>query len=400
MPDFSSAPNSERTRITIFGRRNTGKSLLFNALVGQNAAIVSDVPGTTTDPVRKAMEMLPLGPVLFIDTAGVDDDQARVGAARVDRAKLELRATDIGVVVTDPATGYGEHERALADAMRDAGIGFVIAVNKCDEIADPRKTAEKIAADASAPAFAVSALTGFGVDALRTALAETKPNEPASQRIIGDRLFPGDFVILVTPIDAAAPKGRLILPQQLTIRDILDSHATFAAAQPAELPDLLASLRSPPKLVITDSQVFRTVRKTTPAGIPVTSFSILFARYKGDFETLRAGVEAVDSLQDGDRVLIAEGCTHRRQCGDIGTVKIPAWLAERTGRKLTFSFTSGNDWPAREELKKYKLIIHCGGCTLARREMRSRIGDAIAAGVPIANYGLLIAKLQGVEFGL
>lgn len=400
MPDFSSAPNSERTRITLFGRRNTGKSSLFNALVGQDVAIVSDVPGTTTDPVRKAMELLPLGPVLFIDTAGTDDDQARVGAARVEHAKRELRATDIGVIVTDPATGFGENERSLASALRDAGIGFIVAMNKSDSVADPATTAAEIAAKSSAPVFAVSARTGDGVDALRTALAETKPNEPASQRIIGDKLSPGDFVVLVIPIDAAAPKGRLILPQQLTIRDILDSHATFAATQPSELPGLLASLKTPPKLVITDSQVFRTVRDAVPGNVPVTSFSILFARYKGDFDTLRAGIEAIDSLKDGDRVLIAEGCTHRRQCGDIGTVKIPAWLAKKTGKKLDLSFVSGTDWPSREELKKYKLVIHCGGCTLARREVRARIGDAIAAGVPIANYGLVIAKLQGVTLNV
>lgn len=397
MQDFSSTPNSERTRITLFGRRNTGKSSLFNALVGQDAAIVSDVPGTTADPVRKAMELLPLGPVLFVDTAGTDDDQERVGAARADRARRELRATDVGVIVTDPETGYGEHERWLAAAMRDAGTGFVIAVNKCDSAADPAAAAAKAAADASAPAFAVSARTGFGVDALRSALAAARLNEPASQRIIGDRLSPGDFVVLVIPIDAAAPKGRLILPQQLTIRDILDSHAAFAAVRPEELEKLLESLRFPPKLVVTDSQVFRKVRDAVPAGIPVTSFSVLFARYKGDFETLRAGAEAVDSLRAGDRVLIAEGCTHRRQCGDIGSVKIPAWIERRVGGKLDFSFTSGNGWPTRDELKKYRLVVHCGGCTLARREMRSRIEDAVAAGTPIANYGLLIAKLQGVE---
>ena len=397
MSDLNQTPAGERVRIAFFGRRNAGKSSLLNAIAGQPVSIVSDVPGTTADPVRKAMELLPLGPCLLVDTAGIDDDQATVGELRVRRAREELRAADIAVVVTDPATGFGPAERALAEELRAAGVAFLVAVNKADAVPAPPERVAEVAAAAAAPAFAVSAATGEGVAALRDAIAATKLDEPASQRIVGDRLAPGDVVVLVVPVDSAAPKGRLILPQQQTLRDILDAHASAVVAQVPQLAGVLASLRAPPKLVITDSQAFAEVRAIVPRDVPLTSFSILFARYKGDYGTLSAGAAAVDSLPDGARVLVSEGCTHRRQCGDIGTQKIPRWLEAYAKKTFVFETTSGRGWPTREELARYALVVHCGGCMLSRREMRRRISDCIAAGVPIVNYGVLIAKLRGVE---
>lgn len=397
MSDLNQTPAGERVRIAFLGRRNAGKSSLVNAIAGQPVSIVSAVPGTTADPVRKAMELLPLGPCLLVDTAGLDDDEAGVGALRAGRAREELREADVAVVVTDPATGFGPVERALARDLRDAGVAFLVALNKADETPAPPERVAEVAAAAAAPVFAVSAATGDGVAALRDAIAATKLDEPASQRLVGDRLAPGDVVVLVVPVDSAAPKGRLILPQQQTIRDILDAHATAVVAQVPQLAGVLASLASPPKLVVTDSQVFAEVRAVVPRDVPLTSFSILFARYKGDYDALAAGAAAVDSLPEGARVLVSEGCTHRRQCGDIGTQKIPRWLEAYAGRTFAFETTSGRGWPPREELARYALVVHCGGCMLSRREMRRRIADCAAAGVPIVNYGVLIAKLRGVE---
>ncbi len=390
-------PAGERAHVVLFGRRNAGKSSLLNALAGQPVAIVSDVPGTTTDPVRKAMELLPLGPALLVDTAGLDDDQADVGGLRVRRTREELRAADIAVVVTDGATGIGPVERALLRDLRGAGVAFLVALNKADAIPAPPERVAAVAAEAAAPTLAVSATTGEGVAELRRAIAETKVDEPASQRIVGDRLAPGDVVVLVVPVDSAAPKGRLILPQQQTLRDILDAHATAVVAQVPQLAGTLASLRTPPRLVITDSQAFAEVRAIVPREVPLTSFSILFARYKGDYAALSAGAAAVDALPEGARILVSEGCTHRRQCGDIGTQKIPRWLEAYAKRSFVFETTSGRGWPATpEELRRYALVVHCGGCMLPRREMRRRIADCAAAGVPIVNYGVLIAKLRGV----
>lgn len=395
MSNLSETPSAERIRIVFFGRRNVGKSSLLNAVAGQPVSIVSDVPGTTADPVRKAMELLPLGPVLLVDTAGLDDDEATIGDLRVKRAREELRSADLGVIVTDPATGLGPLERALVKDFRDAGIAFVVAVNKIDAYASSDASVAAVRQAIAAPVYALSARTGDGVDAFRRALSETKIDEPESQRLVGDRLSPGDVVVLVTPIDGAAPKGRIILPQQMILRDVLDAHATAFVMQVPQLAQGLASLGTKPRMVITDSQAFAEVRAIVPQDIELTSFSILMARYKGDFDILRAGVAAVDGLRDGDRILVSEGCTHRRQCGDIGSVKIPAWLREFTGKDLVFDFTSGRDWPPRERLSAYRLIIHCGACMLPRREMRSRITDARAAGVPIVNYGLLLARLRG-----
>jgi len=397
MSDLNATPGAERVRIALFGRRNAGKSSLLNALAGQPVSVVSDVPGTTTDPVRKAMELLPLGPCLLVDTPGLDDDQAGIGDLRVRRAREELRAADLAVVVTDASTGLGEPERALLRELRDAGVPFLVACARTDAVPAPPERLAALAAEAAAPVLPVSAATGEGIAELRRALAETKLDEPASQRLVGDRLSPGDTVVLVVPVDSAAPKGRLILPQQQTIRDILDAHATAHVCQVPQLADVLASFRAPPRLVITDSQVFAEVRAIVPPDVPLTSFSILFARYKGDYAALRAGAEALDALRPGDRVLISEGCTHRRQCGDIGTEKIPRWLRAYGKEGLLLEWTSGRGWPASpDELRRYALVVHCGGCMLTRREMRRRISDCAAAGVPVVNYGVLIARLRGV----
>lgn len=396
MSNLSETPSAERVRIVFFGRRNVGKSSLLNAVAGQPVSIVSDVPGTTADPVRKAMELLPLGPVLLVDTAGLDDDEATIGDLRVRRAREELRSADLGVIVTDPATGLGPLEKSLLQEFRDAGIAFVVAVNKIDAASPADASVDALRQMAAAPVYAVSARTGEGVEDFRRALAETKIDEPESQTLVGHLLAPGDAVVLVVPIDEAAPKGRIILPQQMVLRDVLDAHATAFVTQVPQLAQVLSSLGTKPRMVITDSQVFSDVRALVPADVELTSFSILMARYKGDFGILRAGADAVDRLRDGDRILVSEGCTHRRQCGDIGSVKIPALLRKRTGKELSFKFTSGRDWPSRDELTRYRLIIHCGACMLPRREMRSRITDAQAAGVPIVNYGLLLARLHGI----
>ncbi len=393
-----STPSGERARVVVLGRRNAGKSSLVNALAGQEVSIVSPVPGTTADPVRKSVEWLPLGPCTLVDTAGFDDDAGALGASRARRALEEMRTADIAILVVDGARGIAQPERDAASALRAAGVPFVCALTKADAIPDGGAAAAAIARELSAPAVAVSSATGEGVEELKRAVAETDLGAPASQRIVGDLLRPGDLVVMVTPIDAAAPKGRLILPQQLTLRDVLDAHASALVAQVSELPGLLASLSRPPAMVITDSQAFAEVRAVVPRNIPLTSFSILFARYKGDWETLRDGAAAIDSLRDGDLVLVSEGCTHRRQCGDIGTEKIPRWLSGKTGKALRFEFTSGRGWPSSpDELRRYALVVHCGACMLTRREMRRRVSDCRAAGVPVVNYGVLIAKLRGVD---
>ena len=390
---LNTTPQGERVHIALFGRRNVGKSSLINALTGQEVSIVSDVKGTTTDPVYKAMELLPLGPIEIIDTPGLDDEGA-LGALRVERTHDVLNKTDIALLVTEADCGLGACEREILGLVRAKNIPLFVVFNKSD-LAAPDDAALKRASEAAqAPAFAVSSVTGDGVEDLKLALAKAVPEEADKFQIVGDLLTPSDLVVLVTPIDKAAPKGRLILPQQQTIRDILEADAIAVVTKEFELRETLASLGRKPRLVITDSQVFAKVSADTPRDVPLTSFSILFARYKGDLTALVRGARAVETLKDGDRVLMAEGCTHHRQSDDIGTVKIPRWLRQHTGKQLVFEHTCGMKYP--KDLAGYALIVHCGGCMLNRREMHYRIRQAQRAGVPIVNYGVLIATMQGI----
>ncbi len=383
MSNMNETPAGRRVHIAFFGRRNVGKSSLVNAFTGQALSIVSEVKGTTTDPVTKAMELLPLGPVQIIDTPGIDDEGA-LGQLRVQRTRQVLNKTDIAILVTDGTLGTVEEE--LLALIREKNIPHIIAHNKADRL-------EKIPVGEENTLY-VSAKTGWNIPALKERTAAIATQEPPSRPLVADLLQAGDVVLLVVPIDKAAPKGRLILPQQQTIRDILEAGASALVCRDTELADTLQKLAAPPKLVITDSQVFAPVAKTVSRDIPLTSFSILMARYKGELTQLTAGAFAVNSLQDGDRVLICEGCTHHRQCDDIGTVKLPKWLQSYTGKQLEFSFTSGSDFP--ENLTDYRLVVHCGGCMLTSRQMHHRQRCCQDANVPITNYGILIAHLNGI----
>lgn len=377
--------SAERPHIGFFGLRNAGKSSLVNAVTGQALAVVSDIKGTTTDPVKKAMELLPLGPVVIIDTPGLDDE-GKLGAMRVEKARQILAQTDIAVLVTDSAQGLSAPEKELVELFEEKKLPYLIACNKADLLKGRGPLPEK--------GVYVSALTGEGVEDLKEKLGALLKQEKNEKRIVADLLQPGDLAILVMPIDEAAPKGRLILPQQQTMRDILDARCTFAACQPEELKELLSGLGKKPKLIITDSQAFGRVAKDTQDDVMLTSFSILFARYKGDLEALVRGAAKLASLRDGDKVLISEGCTHHRQCGDIGTVKLPGWIREFSGAQPEFHFTSGGEFPA--DLGQYALIVHCGGCMLNEKEMQHRLACAKAAGVPMVNYGVAIAQMHGI----
>ncbi len=386
-------PRGARLHIAIFGRRNAGKSSLINALTNQDIALVSDVPGTTTDPVYKAMEILPLGPVVIIDTAGIDD-VGDLGALRVERTMQVLNKTDLAVLVVEPAAGVTAYERGLAADIRKRNIPIVTVAAKSD-LHTPAPTETAAWSEAlGEPILAVSAKTGQGIEELKRAIIKKAPDNWEGPPVIGDLLNPGDTVVLVVPIDLAAPKGRLILPQVQTIRDILDHDAYCVVVKERELREALAGLRHKPRIVVTDSQEFLKVAADTPDDVWLTSFSILFARYKGDLETLVAGAKAIDRLRPGDRVLIAEGCTHHRQADDIGRVKIPRWLRQTTGGDLAFEWVSGGDFP--RDLAAYKLIVHCGACMLNRREMLHRLSVARENGVPIVNYGVLIAHVHGI----
>ena len=380
---LNSTPSAERTHIGFFGMRNAGKSSVVNAVTGQALSIVSDVKGTTTDPVQKAMELLPLGPVVIIDTPGLDDEGA-LGAQRVQRAWRELNKCDVAVLVIDAAVGMQPQDTALLEHIERKAVPYLVVFNKSDLAAPPALGDD---------ALAVSAKTGDGIHALKERIAAlaARPNE---KRVLGDLIGPGDVIVLVTPIDNSAPKGRMILPQVQAIRDTLDSAASCVVTQPEQLTGVLDALKAPPKLVVTDSQAFGAVKDLVPESIPLTSFSILFARYKGILETAVDGVRHIADLRDGDTVLISEGCTHHRQCEDIGTVKLPRWLGEMTGRELNFAFTSGREFP--EDLSPYALIVHCGGCMLNEREMRYRRKCAEDQGVPFTNYGTLIAHRTGI----
>ena len=393
MSTLNETPKGERIHISLFGRRNVGKSSLINAMTGQEVSIVSEVMGTTTDPVGKAMELLPLGPVYITDTPGLDVEGA-LGLMRIQRSYDILDKTDIAILVTDAATGIGAFEQALLKLVREKKIQIFVVFNKSDVSRVDDEALKQTAEETQAPVFQVSSVTQEGVEEFKIALAKAVPEDADKFQLVGDLLSPSDFVVLVTPIDKAAPKGRLILPQQQTIRDILEADAIAIVTKEFELRETLAQLGKKPRLVITDSQVFSKVAADTPRDIPLTSFSILFARYKGDLPSLVRGAKAIDSLKDGDRILMAEGCTHHRQSDDIGTVKIPRWLRQYTGKQLIFEHTAGMKYSS--DLSQYALIVHCGGCMLNRREMRYRIQQAGAKDVPIVNYGVLIAAVQGI----
>ena len=389
---LNSTPMGERVHIGIFGRRNAGKSSLINAFTGQGIAVVSEVPGTTTDPVQKTMELLPLGPVVLIDTPGLDDT-GDLGVLRVGKAVQALNRTDIALLVVDAGAGMTEADREILERIRAKGIPCLVVANKVDLLSGRFPAREELGLPEGIPLLEVSAKTGRGVPKLRETVASLAAGEKA-RPLVGDLLSPGDLVLLVIPLDKAAPKGRLILPQQQTIRDILDHGGRALAVRDQELEKTLEELGRKPDLVITDSQVFSKVAPLVPREIPLTSFSILFARKKGDLEQLAQGARTLDCLRDGDRVLISEGCTHHRQCDDIGTVKLPAWIRAYTGKELQFSFTGGTGFP--EDLAPYRLVIHCGGCMLGDREVGHRMACARAAGVPMTNYGTAIAHMNGI----
>lgn len=392
MGNLNDTPSGERVHIGFFGRRNVGKSSVVNAVTGQDLAVVSDVRGTTTDPVRKSMELLPMGPVLVTDTPGFDDE-GQLGELRVRKTKMELNRTDVAVLVAEAGRKLSESEKHMIAIFRSKEIPYVIAWNKCDLLEDSELAAREKAAGAND--IYVSALKGRNIDALKEKIAHLARTDDTKLQLVGDLIHPADLVLLVIPIDKAAPKGRLILPQQQVIRDVLEADAAAVCVKEYELRELLDKLDPvKPALVITDSQVFAKVAADVPPEIPLTSFSILMARYKGLLDTAVAGVQAIEKLEDGDKVLISEGCTHHRQCDDIGSVKIPRWLRNYTGKKIVIETSSGASFP--EDLSAYKLIIHCGGCMLGGREVRYRMKCALDQNVPITNYGITIAYMQGI----
>ena len=389
---LNATPSSERVHIGIFGKRNAGKSSLINAITGQNLAIVSEAKGTTTDPVYKAMELLPLGPVMIIDTPGIDDEGV-LGSLRIQKAYQVLNKTDIALVIIDAAVGPSAEDLRLIKRINAKKIPLLIVINKWETINEDKKTAYQALLPNGKLLF-VSAEQKLNIFELKEAIAQTVPADENKAQIVADLLSPSDFVVLVVPIDSAAPKGRLILPQQQTIRDILKADAAAIVVKENELTNTLQNLGKRPKLVITDSQVFKKVAAETPADILLTSFSILFARYKGNLQTSVQGVTALESLEDGDKILVGEGCTHHRQCDDIGTVKLPRWIKEYTGKNPEFIFTSGTEFPL--DLSPYKMIIHCGACMLNEREMQYRIKCAVDQNIPFTNYGITIAYINGI----
>ena len=415
---MNETPSGERIHIGFFGRRNAGKSSLVNAVTGQDLSIVSEVRGTTTDPVSKSMELLPLGPVVIIDTPGIDDE-GELGIKRVRKSRQVLNKTDLAILVVDATTGTGSWETEMIRLFERKEIPYLVVYNKADLLPDPapsdRKTSRNASqagvptgittgdSPASDPAVSgsghsnmvyVSAKTGLGIHDLKERMTRLVAPDGSGKRLVADLVHPLDVVVLVVPIDSAAPKGRLILPQQQTIRDVLESGAISVVTRETELSQTLHSLAKKPALVITDSQAFKKVDQETPSDVPLTSFSILFARYKGDLNEAVHGAAQLDKLQDGDTVLISEGCTHHRQCGDIGTVKLPAWIRSYTKKELNFVFTSGGEFP--EDLSPYALVVHCGGCMLNEREMKSRIAHAVAQNIPVTNYGICIAQVHGI----
>ncbi|PKM94045.1 MAG: [FeFe] hydrogenase H-cluster maturation GTPase HydF [Firmicutes bacterium HGW-Firmicutes-1] len=390
---LNNTPRSNRIHIAFFGRRNAGKSSIINAVTGQDLALVSEVLGTTTDPVYKSMELLPLGPVVMIDTAGLDDE-GQLGELRVAKTREVMKKTDIAIIVIDSTRTEMDLELEWIQELKEKKIPIVGALNKIDLLEDVNKVADTLADELKIPLIQVSAITKKGIHKLKEKMALLVPEEQDKFCIVGDLIRPGDLVILVTPIDKAAPKGRLILPQQQTIRDILESDAIAIVTKEHELRDTFDKLNQKPKLVITDSQAFLKVAADTPPDVMMTSFSILFARYKGDLEQMVAGVKAIEKLQDGDKILICEACTHHKQSDDIGTVKIPRWIRQKTGKNIQFDHLSGNDFD--ENLEGYQLIIHCGGCMLNAQAMKGRMSEAKKLNVNITNYGVVIAYVHGI----
>ena len=391
---MNQTPMSERVHIGFFGKRNAGKSSVMNAVTGQELAVVSDVKGTTTDPVYKSMELLPLGPVVMMDTPGIDDE-GELGVLRVKKSYQVLNKADAAVLVIDGTSGASQEDRVLLERIRRKGIPFAVVLNKQELSSEKiRESTAEILGLAVDEILPVSAGKGTGILELKEKIAKIAKQEEPQRRIVGDMISPSDFVVLVVPIDSAAPKGRLILPQQQTIRDILEADAVSVVIKEDRVRETIESLGKKPRLVITDSQAFSKVAADTPEDIPLTSFSILFAGYKGNLRTAVAGVTALDRLNGGDKILISEGCTHHRQCDDIGTVKIPRWIREYTGKDIRIETTSGTEFP--DELSGYKLIVHCGGCMLNEREMKYRLSCAEDQGVPMTNYGILIAYVKGI----
>lgn len=382
---LNSTVSAERLHIGFFGLRNAGKSSVVNAVTGQKLSLVSDIKGTTTDPVKKAMELLPLGPVVIIDTPGVDDE-GKLGEMRVKRAKDVLNQTDIAVLVVDAEKGIQSADNELKALIESKKIPYVVVFNKSDLLDDiPAASDNEIY---------VSAEKGTNINELKEMIARRVKNKGEDKKIVADLVEPNDLVVLVVPIDESAPKGRLILPQQQVIRELLECGAASVVCRDTELKETLASLGKKPRLVITDSQAFKAVSADTPDDIPLTSFSILFARYKGDLTAVVKGAAKLDKLKDGDRILISEGCTHHRQCNDIGTVKIPALVRKYSGKNLEFYFTSGGEFP--EKLSSFALVIHCGACMLNKAEMQYRTNHAEACGIPMTNYGIAIAQTNGI----
>ena len=402
---LNSTPSGERVHIGFFGRRNAGKSSVVNRVTGQDLSVVSEVKGTTTDPVMKAMELLPMGPVQIIDTPGIDDE-GTLGELRVRKTKQILNRTDVAVLIVDGTLGLTGTEKEMIDLFTEKEIPYLIVLNKSDLFSGDPAGVRKIISDAvetgkscrippSEERFVtVSAVTGEGIQELKERIARLTPTDDLTMRLVGDLLEPSDFAVLVVPIDSAAPKGRLILPQQQTIRDVLEAGATAVVVKECDLKDTLASLGKKPRIVITDSQAFASVSADTPDDIWLTSFSILMSRYKGTLHPAVRGAAAIETLRGGDRVLISEGCTHHRQCDDIGSVKLPRWLGEYTGAKLEIELSSGREFP--EDLSPYRLILHCGGCMLNEREMKYRQKCAQDQNIPMTNYGIAIAYMNGI----
>ena len=382
---LNDTPSANRIHIGFFGCRNAGKSSVVNAITGQELAVVSDVLGTTTDPVQKAMELLPLGPVMIIDTPGFDD-VGELGEKRIQKTKQILNRTDIAVLVVDAKKGFTATDKQLLALIQEKELPYLIIYNKSDLL-------EKIPKEEEHSIY-ISVLEKIGIQECKEKLAHQIPTEDMTLQIVGDLLCPGDLAVLVIPIDSAAPKGRLILPQQQVIRDILEAGAAAVTVRNTELARTLQKLEGKVRMVITDSQAFEEVAAIVPKEIPLTSFSILMARFKGYLETAVKGIQAVDSLKDGDRILVSEGCTHHRQCEDIGTVKLPNWLLKYTGKDLKFEWSSGREF--KEDLSPYAMVIHCGGCMLNEREVKYRMKCAVDQGIPFTNYGIAIAYMKGI----